>query len=134
MDVCLKRLEQELLSASQAPWTFKFCTDASSSGWGATILHQQEAAGWWHKDVAFKHLNYRELLAVLKALQSFQESINGKNVQILSDNVTTVAYINRMGGNSKELNDLMNTIWVTARRTQSESILHPFSRSFKLRS
>ena len=44
-------------------------------------------------------------------LQSMKQQIQGKHIQVLSDNVTTVAYINHMGGPSKELSDLMSTIW-----------------------
>ena len=49
---------------------------------------------------------------MLKAIQSFKEEIQGlRHVQILSDNVVTVAYINHLGGPCPELSDLMTTIW-----------------------
>lgn len=43
--------------------------------------------------------NLRELTAVLRALLAFKESVVGKQVQFLSDNITAVTYINRQGGN-----------------------------------
>ena len=85
-------------------------TDASGWGWGAAV-GSCEAAGRWTGQVLHQHSNFRELLAVYQALQAFQEKIKGKHVQILSDNVTTVAYINHMGGSTQELSDLMTTIW-----------------------
>ena len=105
-------------------------TDASSSGWRAWIHVEKsesgkpekfdisaglQAAGLWNKQVSFKHSNFRELLAVLKALKSFQTVIEGKkHVQILSHNIVTVAYINHLGGPCMDLSDLMTSIWSVA--------------------
>ena len=85
-------------------------TDASSWGWGA-VTEDLQAAERWTRDVSLQHSNFRELLAVYCALLTFKDRIKGKYVQILSDNVTTVAYINHMGGPTKRLSDLMSTIW-----------------------
>ena len=85
-------------------------TDTSTSGWGGTTL-QKDAAGIWPTSVQFQHSNYRELLAVYMSLQSLVDDLKGKSVQILSDNVTTVAYINRLGGGSELMSNLMTTIW-----------------------
>ena len=62
-----------------------------------------------------QHSNFRELLAVYKVLQSFGTTLKSKHVQILSDNVTTIAYINRLGGSVQHMSDLMTTIWGYAR-------------------
>ena len=88
-------------------------TDAAKNGWGAVLRNRQnlESYGLWQKSVAYSHSNYRELLAVLKAIQTFRHHIRGQHVQILSDNVTTVAYINRLGGSSGKMMKLMTTIW-----------------------
>ena len=54
---------------------------------------------------------------VLCALQSFRKDLHSDkriHIQVLSDNVTTVAYINHLGEPSQELSDLMETIWCTA--------------------
>ena len=88
-------------------------TDASSTGWGAAMFNL-EASGQWTQDVQHMHINFKELLAVLQAIKSFRHYIKGKHVQILSDNITTVAYINHMGGNTPHLSDLMSTLWSTA--------------------
>ena len=71
-------------------------TDASSSGWGAWIPGNN-AQGFWNNRLSNKHSNYRELFAVLMGLHSFKEFLIGKNVQVLSDNVTTVAFLHQWG-------------------------------------
>ena len=85
-------------------------TDASLLRWGGTDLIR-DTAGLWSKSVQFQHSNYRELLAVYMTLQSLCANLRNKVVQVLSDNVTTVAYINRLGGASQQMSDLMTTIW-----------------------
>ena len=72
-------------------------TDASLSGWGAT-LHPRQVAGRWGPDHRSSHINVLEMLAVSNALQHFQSSVTGRSVLIRCDNTTVVAYINRQGG------------------------------------
>ena len=88
-------------------------TDASFWGWGAQIGPHQ-AQGIWNKLVSEKSSNYRELLTVLLALLSLVEFVKGRVLQILSDNVTTVCYINMQGGPSSELTTLATAIWAFA--------------------
>lgn len=106
-------------------------TDASSRGWGAVLRSKEiqqeqkaihtttqtlnlEASGLWTGEVSFQHSNYRELLAILMGLLSFKELLKGLHVQILSDNITSVAYVNQLGGPSVQMSNLMTTIWQTA--------------------
>ena len=87
-------------------------TDASTYGWGGIITGTEyQASGQWNTEVSTQHSNFRELLAVYMTIQSFKDHLKGRNVQVLSDNVTTVAYINHMGGPCKNLTDLMTTLW-----------------------
>ena len=72
-------------------------TDASAIGWGAH-LQNRKASGHWNYQLFKKTSNYRELMAVRLALLSFAPYIQGKCVQIVSDNITTVAYLNHLGG------------------------------------
>ena len=88
-------------------------TDASHTGWGARI-GQLEAKGDWNTRLTWKSSNYRELLAILLALISFKTVIRGKCVQVLTDNVTAMAYINHRGGPSAELTRLAIAVWATA--------------------
>jgi ribonuclease HI len=86
-------------------------TDASGIGWGVSF-GDKKAQGLWTKHLAYQSSNYRELFTVLMALKTFKEEFRGKNIQILSDNVTTVAYLNHMGGPYKDLTDLARVIWL----------------------
>ena len=86
-------------------------TDASDSDWGATY-ENNKASGTWTSREKYLHINEKELLAVLLALRSFKGHLAGKHVQILSDNITTVAYINHLGGASTILNKIATNIWM----------------------
>lgn len=92
------------------PIDIQITTDASSVGWGAT-LGTLEAAGSWTSAISHKHSNYRELLTVLMALKSFAKHVKNKVVQILTDNVTTVAYVNKLGGSTSGLSQIATAIW-----------------------
>lgn len=88
-------------------------TDASSFAWGAWIPEHQ-AQGFWDHYLAHKHSNYRELYAVLMGLMSFLPLLENKTVQVLSDNVTTVAFLNNMGGSTPDLDQVARKIQVMA--------------------
>ena len=51
-------------------------------------------------------------MAVVFALKSFPHLAN--HVQVLTDNITTAAYINHLGGSSNTLSPLVNAIWMEA--------------------
>ena len=72
--------------------------DASGSGWGGTIRTlEKEASGMWQKSVSLQPSNFRELFVILKCIQLFQNNLKGvRSVQILCDNVTSVAYVNKL--------------------------------------
>ena len=87
--------------------------DASALGWGGAIPDLKvEAAGTWNKEVSFKHSNYRELLTILLVLKSFRGHLRRKHVQVLSDNVTAVAYVNHLGGRDPDFNEVVRAIFV----------------------
>lgn len=88
-------------------------TDASSSGWGA-FMGDSKAAGFWNHRVSRQSSNYRELLTILLAVQSFRAQLRGKRVQVLSDNITAIAYVNHLGGTSTDLTSLAKAIWAEA--------------------
>ena len=83
------------------PVEAQLVTDASQTGWGG-VLNGKQAAGYWDKQIARMPPNYRELLAIL-AIKAFEHDLKGKTVQVLSDNVAVVAYINHLGGPSPSL-------------------------------
>ena len=70
--------------------------------------------------MATKSTNYRELLAVLLTLESFQHELSGKRVQVLSDNISSVAYINHLGGPSSDLSELVTSLWITTHQYDIE--------------
>lgn len=85
-------------------------TDASQTGWGAKFV-DMEASGVWDTRTSYKSSNFRELLTILLALKSFRHVIKNKHIQILSDNITAIAYLNHMGGPGKDLTQLAQVIW-----------------------
>ena len=86
-------------------------TDASTKGWGAHLDHLQ-AEGLWTVDQQMWHINNLELLTVLLALQQFQSSVQGKSVQIMTDNTTVVGQIKHQGGtHSRELFNLTRQLF-----------------------
>ncbi len=97
------------------PVDLQIFTDASMTGWGAW-LHSNQAAGFWNRRLKNMPSNYREITAVLMALVSFLPMIKGKSVQIVSDNISTVAYLNHQGGSAKNLSDIATSIWSLAFR------------------
>lgn len=88
-------------------------TDASSVGWGA-VCQQTAAAGQWNKRIAWKSSNHRELMAVLMALMTFGPRLQGRRVEIMTDNIVTMAYINGQGGPIHELTQIAKAIWARA--------------------
>ena len=85
-------------------------TDASGSGWGA-IFRETEAAGHWDREFSQAPSNSRELMAILLALECFKDRMAGQHIQVLTDNITCVAYINHLGGPSCQLTDIAKSIW-----------------------
>ena len=87
-------------------------TDASTLGWGA-VLDKQSIGGQWTQSEACHHINYLELLATFLALKSFCKDMSKVHVRLRSDNTTTVAYLNSMGGMQSILCDtLAKEIWL----------------------
>ncbi|OGV83716.1 MAG: hypothetical protein A2340_12880 [Lentisphaerae bacterium RIFOXYB12_FULL_60_10] len=85
-------------------------TDASPTGWGAVLkqpgLPPIQAAGHWTHELSQSSNNLRELTAVRHALLSFHRHLQPhSSVRILSDNTTTVAYINKFGGRFATLDE-----------------------------
>ena len=94
-------------------------TDASDSDWGG-YMNGQQAAGYWTWSMTTKSINYRELLAVLLILESFQHELSGRRVQVLSDNISAVAYINHLAGPSSDLSELATSLWITTHQCDIE--------------
>lgn len=80
---------------------FTLSADASMLGWGAVMGQKkvQSEREHCHFDL---HINVKELLAVRFELQELARDKEGCVIHILSDNSTTVAHINKMGGVKSE--------------------------------
>ena len=95
------------------PITQEISTDASGkNGWGASMLGTVPIGGMWTSDQLDIHINVKEMLAILYALRSFVDNLEGQHVRVLCDNTTAVFVLNKMGTTkSKECNDLAKSIW-----------------------
>lgn len=85
-------------------------TNASKQGWGAVRDHHT-TGGRWSPAEAEKHLNELELQAVFFASCSLCDNVRNKHIRILSDNTTTVCYINNMGGSISRACNIIAKIW-----------------------
>ncbi len=102
-------------------------TDASGTGWGA-CMEDKQASGVWTSWVSHMPSNFRELLAVGQAIQSFGPLIQDRSVQVLSDNITTVACINHLYSPSSQLGRLAQSVWVEAQKWNVEpSRIHEYA-------
>lgn len=86
-------------------------TDASLSGWGA-VWEGTSTGGIRSNREKLDHINVLELQAVLLGLQSFFREKTKVAIRVLTDNTTTVAYVNHMGGTkSIRCNEVAKRIW-----------------------
>ena len=74
---------------------------------------QQPSTGSpWTPEETTHHINYLELLAAFLALKTFATNSQGKAILLRLDNVTAIAFLNRMGGtHSVALCNLAMQIW-----------------------
>jgi hypothetical protein len=89
-------------------------TDASNKGWGACVKGKREltTGGHWSVEESQEHINYLELLAVWFGIKCFAKGKRGTHIKILSDNTTTVAYLNKQGGTKHKCNSITRVIWM----------------------
>ena len=106
-----KNIETQSRVINHGNPNFSITTDASLDGWGA-IKNEEYINGRWNDIEKTYHINYLELLAIFYGIKSFCKNITNVHVQLLSDNSSSVAHINNMGGIKSELmNDLTKSIW-----------------------
>ena len=84
-------------------------TDASNSGWGGA-LEGKSARGFWTPAMMNESINYREMMAAFMTILAFKEDLRNKVVLLRTDNISTVAYINKMTGQSDPLYNLGRAI------------------------
>ena len=79
-----------------------FYSDASDVGWGA-IVGENQVSGVWTPSQRELSINLREMMAVQKGLLDFGSLLRGKTIALFCDNVTTVAYLRRLGGTRSQV-------------------------------
>ena len=79
------------------PHSLVLTSDASQSGWGAT-LPPHRVSGTWSKEESLVHINSLELRVVFLSLKSLIVHVTGQFLLVRSDNTTVVSYINFQGG------------------------------------
>ena len=72
-------------------------SDASTLGWGASVLHAS-VSGLWTPQERSLHINLLELRAIRLSLSHFTEEFRGKAVAVFSDNATALSYLAKEGG------------------------------------
>ena len=94
-------------------------TDASHYGWGGwwrqfghTGRRADECRGFWLRREARMSSNGRELKAVLLSVKAASAQLSGTRVLVETDNKTTMAYINHMGGRSRFLHSMARELWL----------------------
>nr|XP_054606083.1 uncharacterized protein LOC107379117 [Nothobranchius furzeri] len=71
-------------------------TDASLSGWGGTCLSHMVADRW--PSHTHEHINVLELMTVRNVIRHFAALLEGRHVEVHTDNRVAAAYINCQGG------------------------------------
>ena len=95
--------------------SLELCTDASLTGWGATLGSVSTGGHWADEEV--KHINRMELKATLLGLRSLCDGVRDSHIRIRSDNTTTVACIERCCSTKMALLELVEQIfqWAESR-------------------
>ena len=61
-------------------------------------MEMKTISGRWSEGEQLLHINCLELLAVIKAIEGWEEVLEGKTIMIATDNTTVAAHINKQGG------------------------------------
>ena len=86
-------------------------TDASDFAWGG-VTHDNAIGGSWDYEERSLHINVKEMLAILFSLKSFKEKFEKQHVNVLCDNTTAIAVINKMGSSKSTVcNETAHKIW-----------------------
>ena len=93
-------------------------TDSSLISWGAVCNDIKTGGQWGLSEIPTdNNINYLELKAVYLGLLSFRGELLNKHVRVQTDNSTTVAYINHMGGTRYDsCNSIARKLWELAKQ------------------
>ena len=93
---CQDRLGRGISLAPRNP-DLALLSDASRSGWGATIAGYHYAGLWSEEELAL-HINNLELRAIWNTLRAAEHLVVGKTVSVFADNSTALSYLLKQGG------------------------------------
>ena len=79
-----------------------FHSDVPDVGWGA-IVGEHRVSRIWTPSQRELSINLREMMAVQNDLFGFSSLLRGKTIALFCDNVTTVAYLRRLGGTRSQV-------------------------------
>lgn len=84
-------------------------TDASDEGWGI-VIGSRTWGGTWTQEERKMHINWKEIQTVFLAVTLPQ--VQGRMVNVVIDNTTTISYINKFGGTrSPQLMEAADRVW-----------------------
>ena len=96
IDWWLKNVSSSRRKIRTDAYSLTLTTDASPTGWGATI-HKQETRGHWNYIESQKHINELELIGIYNGLQALVK-LSNTSILIRTDSTTAISYINKYGG------------------------------------
>ena len=79
--------------------------------------------------MSMKHSNIRELTAIFLDLKTLKKMSKGKNILVLSDNMTSMAYINMQGCPCPEISRIATNIWALLVDNQADIVARHLSGS-----
>ena len=87
-------------------------TDASASGWGATILSpiRRELFDYCTEEEVIWDISSKEAMAINKMLLSCRDQVCNARVDALVDNQAVIHAWNNQGGRSAQLNDAIEGV------------------------
>ena len=91
-------------------------TDASFSGWGASIPEKNlQFGGRWQSQEGEEYINSLELLAILYGLKAACRDMSDCHIKTMTDNTTAVSGVNKQGSTRSHMcNDIARKIWFWA--------------------
>lgn len=92
---CPNHYNGRLLQITQ--WELDVESDASQKGWGASCQGISSGDPWTDQEKTH-HINYLKLLAAFLVLKCFASNRRAASILLRLDNVTAIAFLNRMGG------------------------------------
>ena len=106
-------------SLKKLPIDTTIYTDANLDGWG-TVCEKSRTRGMWTKQEQALPINALELLgAKLELFSFFKDNKDIKNIRVMMDNNTAVAYINNLGAIRSDLcDDIDFGVWQWAAQQQ----------------